>query len=144
MTEVAFHFNAPDKLGYACRLLRKAYLRGARVVVLVEEGDRAALDVALWTMVVGEFIPHSGPADPPHVQVRSAIHIASEVSARNGATVLVNLRAGMPAGYEQFARVIEVVTGDENDRWNARERWKSYKAQGIEPQRHDLQLAPQD
>ena len=24
MTEVAFHFNAPDKLGYACRLLRKA------------------------------------------------------------------------------------------------------------------------
>ena len=24
MTEIAFHFNAPDKLAYACRLLRKA------------------------------------------------------------------------------------------------------------------------
>ena len=34
MTEVAFHFNAPDKRSYACRLLRKAYLRGARVLVL--------------------------------------------------------------------------------------------------------------
>ena len=30
MTEVAFHFNAPDKLGYACRLLRKAVATGAR------------------------------------------------------------------------------------------------------------------
>lgn len=144
MTEVAFHFNAPDKLSYACRLLRKAYQRGARVVALVEEGDRGALDAALWTAVVGDFIPHSGPNDPPHVQARSPIHVASEASAHNGATVLVNLRADMPAGYERFARVIEVVTGDERDRGLARERWKNYKAQGIEPQRHDLQLAPQD
>lgn len=144
MTEVAFHFNAPDKLGYACRLLRKAYLRGARVVVLVEERERAALDVALWTMANGEFIPHSGPMDPAHVKDRSPIHIASEASASNGATVLVNLRTHTPAGYEGFARVIEVVTGDPDDRGFARERWKHYKAQGIEPQRHDLQLAPQD
>ena len=115
-----------------------------RVVALVEERDRGALDAALWTMAGGEFIPHSGPTDPVHVQARSPIHIASEVSASNGATVLVNLRVGLPAGYERFARVIEVVTGDENDRAHARERWKSYKAQGIEPQRHDLQLAPQD
>jgi DNA polymerase-3 subunit chi len=144
MTEVAFHFNAPDKLGYACRLLRKAYLRGARLLVLVDERDRAALDAALWTSVVGEFIPHSGPTDPAEVQSRSPIHIASEVASPNAATVLVNLRVDMPAGYEAYARVIEVVTGDERDRGLARERWKTYKARGIEPQRHDLQLAPQD
>ncbi|MCW5668467.1 MAG: DNA polymerase III subunit chi [Hydrogenophaga sp.] len=144
MTEVAFHFNAPDKLGYACRLLRKAYLRGARVLVLVEEGERAALDAALWTMAHGEFIPHSGPMDPAHVKARSPIHLASDISAPHGATVLVNLRTDIPTGYEGFARVIEVVTGDQNDRGHARERWKRYKAQGIEPQRHDLQLAAQD
>lgn len=144
MSEVAFHFNAPDKLGYACRLLRKAYLKGARVLVLVDEGERAALDAALWTQAAGEFVPHSGPADPPHVQARSPIHIASEPAAHNGATVLVNLRADMPTGHEHFARVIEVVTCDEADRGHARERWKRYKALGIEPQRHDLQLAPQD
>jgi DNA polymerase III subunit chi len=144
MTEVAFHFNAPDKLGYACRLLRKAYLRGARVVAWVDEADRVALDGALWTHVVGEFVPHSVPGDPPHVQTRSPIHIASDVSAHNGATVLVNLRGELPPGYERFQRVIEVVTADAADRASARERWKHYKAQGIEPQRHDLQLAPQD
>ncbi len=144
MTEVAFHFNAPDKRSYACRLLRKAYLKGARVLVLVEEGERAALDAALWTTVVGEFVPHSGPADPPQVQARSPIHIAGQPSAHHTASVLVNLRAELPPDYQRFARVIEVVTGADADRAQARERWKAYKAQGIEPQRHDLQLAPQD
>ena len=33
MTEVAFHFNVPDKLNYICRLLRKATQAKARVVV---------------------------------------------------------------------------------------------------------------
>ncbi len=144
MTEVAFHFNAPDRLGYACRLLRKAYLKGARVLVLVDEAERAALDAALWTSVVGEFLPHSGPNDAPHVQARSPIHLASDASSHNGATVLVNLRAEMPQGHDRFARVIEVVTNDERDRSDARERWKRYKSLGIEPQRHDLKLAPQD
>lgn len=144
MTEVAFHFNAPDKRSYACRLLRKAYLKGARVLVLVDESERAALDAALWTSVVGEFVPHSGPSDPPHVQARSPIHIAGQPSVHHAVSVLVNLRAELPPNYQRFARVIEVVTGSDADRGLARERWKAYKAQGIEPQRHDLQLAPQD
>ena len=41
MTEVAFHFNAPDKVAYACRLLRKAVGSGARVVVTAEADDAA-------------------------------------------------------------------------------------------------------
>ena len=34
MTDVAFHFNVPDKLGYACRLLRKAHAAGGSVGVV--------------------------------------------------------------------------------------------------------------
>lgn len=33
MTQVAFHFNAPDKLAYVCRLVRKATRQDARVMV---------------------------------------------------------------------------------------------------------------
>ena len=33
MTEITFHFNAPDKMDYACRFLRKAYNLQARVMV---------------------------------------------------------------------------------------------------------------
>jgi hypothetical protein len=39
MTEIAFHFNAPDKLDYACRLLRKAV--GRRPVVVADAGFAA-------------------------------------------------------------------------------------------------------
>lgn len=142
MTEVAFHFNAPDKLGYACRLLRKAYLRDTRLLVLVDPADRAALDAALWTMAPGAFIPHATDSDPAHVWSRSPIQLASHLPPQAEASVLVNLLNEVPVGFDAYARVIEVVTGHDVDRQHARERWKYYKANGIEPQRHDLQLAP--
>lgn len=141
MTDVAFHFNAPDKLGYACRLLRKAYLRGARLLVLVDETDHPLLDAALWTMAPGVFIPHSTASDPDHVRNRSPIQLALHLPVRSDASVLVNLRHEVPAGFGAYARVIEVVTDDDVDRQQARERWKYYKANGIEPQRHDLRSA---
>ena len=49
MTEVMFHLNVPDRLGYACRLLRKAYGSGAKVVVSAPPATLARLDVLLWT-----------------------------------------------------------------------------------------------
>ena len=60
---------------------------------------------------------------------------------QSDATVLVNLCSEVPSGFDNYARVIEVVSGSDLDRQQARERWKFYKANGIEPQRHDLQLA---
>lgn len=143
MTEVAFHFNAPDKLAYACRLLRKAYLKGARVLVLGSARDSASLDQALWTMTAGEFVPHCREGDAAWVLKASPIVIASgHVPPTNfPADVLLNLTDECPAGFEQFERVIEIVTQGEADRQRARERWKHYKAAGCEPLRHDLQLA---
>jgi DNA polymerase-3 subunit chi len=54
MTEIAFHFNAPDKLAYACRLLRKAVNSGARVVVTGDAASLQALDTLLWTFSAGD------------------------------------------------------------------------------------------
>lgn len=146
MSDVAFHFNAPGRQSHACRLLRKAYLKGARLVVLVEPEALDALDAALWTLSGGEFIPHAGPGDAPAVRSRSPILLATDVPAADEVppgAVLVNLKAGFPTGFEAFARVIEVVTQENADREQARERWRQYRALGIEPQRHDLVSAVQ-
>ena len=51
MTEVAFHFNVPDKMNYVCRLLRKATLAKARVVVAGPQQALQTLDEALWTLL---------------------------------------------------------------------------------------------
>lgn len=143
MTEVSFHFNAPDKRGYACRVIRKGYQKGVRMLVLCEAADMEALDAALWTFASDDFIPHGMEGDAPSVLARSAVTIASEVPAENplpSPSVLINLTNRLPDAYARFSRVIEVVTGSEQDRSLARERWRSYKADGIEPGRHDLNL----
>ena len=41
MTEVAFHFNVPDKLVYTCRLLRKACRARARTTPATTRPRRA-------------------------------------------------------------------------------------------------------
>lgn len=145
MTEVDFHFNAPDKQAYACRLLRKAYLRGARLVVLADPDALSALDAALWTFSTEDFLPHGREGDAVHVLRHSPIQLHRAVPVDwpgSAGAVLVNLREDMPLGYERFGRVIEVVSNDTRDRECARPRWMQYRAAGIEPHRHDLRLAP--
>lgn len=139
--EVAFHFNAPDRVAYACRLLRKAYLKGARLWVRVTPDDLDRLDQALWVSQPGDFVPHSREGDAPELMKHSPIHLATGAPQPQGRQVLVNLCTDLAEGWEQFERVIEVVTSLEDDRLLARDRWRTYRVQGIEPLRHDLASA---
>lgn len=138
MADVVFHLNVGDRLAYVCRLLRKAYLKGARLQVLVDAPSLDALDRALWLMGQGDFVPHAGAADPPTVRRYSPILIGTQVVDGFAAEALVNLSGGFPAAAGRFDRIIEIVGGDPQDRQVARERWKRYKAEGFEPRAHDL------
>ncbi|RYE57846.1 MAG: DNA polymerase III subunit chi, partial [Rhizobiaceae bacterium] len=46
----------------------------------------------------------------------------------------------LPKGFEQFERLIEVVTLDDQQRQDARGRWKHYADRGYAIVRHDLAL----
>ena len=143
MTEIAFHFNAPDKVAYTCRLLRKAVAANAKVVVVVPQEQMAQLDESLWTFSQLEFLAHCRMDSPQALRQVSPVHLASELDAMDALTprdVLLNLGDKVCAGFEQFARVIEVVTLDDADRQHARSRWKQYTDQGFEIVRHDLKL----
>lgn len=140
-TEVAFHFNAPDRVGYACRLLRKAYLKGARLWVRVPATELDRLDQALWVSQPGDFLPHSRQGDAPELMRHSPIHLDTGAPDPAGRQVLVNLCGDLAPGWNGFARVIEVVTQSEEDRQLARDRWRTYRVQGVEPLRHDLASA---
>lgn len=146
MTEVAFHFNAPDKWAYACRLLRKAVAAGAWVVVIAESESLDQLDSVLWTFSPLEFVPHCRWPAPPDVVQASPVLVTDTLEAAMLDThpqVLVNLGAAVPAGFESFQRVIEVVTLDDAERQFARVRWKHYADRGYAITRHDLKLKPE-
>jgi DNA polymerase-3 subunit chi len=138
MTGVEFQFNAPDKVGYACRLLRKAVGKGARLVVTGEPAVLSELDTALWTFSPLEFIPHCyGEAAGSAVLAASPVVLSDTVHDASHHEVLVNLGASVPEGFERFERLIEVVTADEEDRVQGRRRWKHYADRGYAIQRHD-------
>ena len=144
MTEVAFHFNTPDKVGYACRLLRKAVGAGAAVVVTGDPGLLDELDSTLWTFSALDFVPHCRDgAAPRRVVDRSPVVLTGTPRSAPHHQVLVNLGEGVPEGFEAFERLIEVVTGDEADRQSARQRWKHYAARGYAIKRHDRAQEPQ-
>jgi DNA polymerase-3 subunit chi len=140
MTEVMFHLNVPERLGYACRLLRKAYLRGARVVVSAPGATLARLDVLLWTFVAAEFVPHlrlaPGAVVAPHLK-DTPIWLVERVDQAPHHEVLLNLGDELVPGFESFDRVIELVPDDEAPKQAARKRWKHYADRGYALQRHE-------
>ena len=141
MTEIAFHFNVDDKLVYSCRLLRKAYLSGAKVVVTAAPEILDQLDQLLWSFSPTEFVPHCRASAPENSLTVTPVLLAESLTACPHYGVLVNLGQSIPAEFERFERFIEVVTQDDDDRLAARGRWKHYTDRGYAMKRHDLAAA---
>ncbi len=138
MTEIAFHFNLPDKTAYVCRLLRKAVAHGARVAVSGEQPLMAELDKALWSFSATDFVPHCSAASDAAIVLASPVVLGVEAGASPHHDVLLNLGVDVPTGFERFNRVIEVVGDGSDDRSRSRRRWKHYQDRGYSIVRHDL------
>lgn len=138
MTDVAFHFNLPDKLGYACRLLRKAVGAGSQVIVTGEPHVLQQLDQLLWTFAPLEFIPHCWADASEAMLSRTPVVLQADLQVSVHQDVLVSLHPDVVPGFERFARLIELVGPDDADRQMARLRWKRYQEQGYTITRHDV------
>jgi len=141
LTRVDFHFNAADKLGYGCRLVRKIYRARHKVLVWCDDAVRLdEFDRLLWTFSQQDFIPHVGAGDP--LAAETPVLLAAEPVETPFHEVLVNLGSAMPPMFSRFDRLIEVVASGEADREAARERWRFYRDRGYPLERHDLAQAP--
>ncbi|MFM6991131.1 MAG: DNA polymerase III subunit chi [Rhodoferax sp.] len=142
VTDVAFHFGAPDKVAYAVRLLRKAVGTGVRVLVVADAGQLTRLDAALWASGATDFNAHCFNDATAQAVARSPVVLSGYDGAAScpPLDVLVNLGTSMPQAFDRHPRVIEVVSTEEEDRMLARQRWKTYAAQGIAPDSKNLNL----
>ena len=140
MTEVMFHLNVTDRLGYACRLLRKAYGSGAKVVVTAPPATLTRLNVLLWTFEDTDFVPHlhlaTGETVAPRLQ-HTPIWLVERVEQAPHHDVLLNLGDELVPGFESFAKVIEIVPEDAAPKQAARGRWKHYADRGYVLNRHE-------
>jgi DNA polymerase-3 subunit chi len=138
--KVEFHSGVADKLGVACRFLRKAHAAGARVVVCGDSGMLDRLDAALWTFEPLSFVPHGRlrrGASVPAALARTATWLVDDPAAAPAREILLNLGPVMVEGWEHFTRVVEIVSNDPADADAGRQRWRRYGEQpGVERIHH--------
>jgi DNA polymerase-3 subunit chi len=142
MTRVDFYVlpEASDEgpLPTACRLCEKAVGSGKRVHVHAPDTEVAAeFDRLLWVYKQGGFIAHErigGSEDP----APASVLIGTGEPLPSHRDVLVNLAAGVPAFFDRFERVLEIVAGDTATRGKSRERFKFYRDKGLAPETHKL------
>jgi DNA polymerase-3 subunit chi len=144
MTQVDFHFNAPEKLPYVCRLLRKASGQGRRVGVLADQDTSHLLNQLLWNLNASDFVTHCWITDSPSLIEHSSVIFASnwaDLAKILSMDVFLNLNDLPPPQFDGIVRLIEVVGPEERDRSSARERWKHYSQLGFQINRFDLTSA---
>lgn len=139
MSQVSFYTGVPERLAYLCRLLRKAQQSGARIGVCGPAGLLDRLDAALWTFESIEFVPHLRLRPGRELAPRLAdtpILLAEHSADLPHREVLLNLGLDMPEGFEQFQRVLEVVSQDAEQMQAGRQRFRQYKEAGHEVSHH--------
>jgi DNA polymerase-3 subunit chi len=143
VTKVEFHSQVPDRLLYACRLLRKAAASSAQVLVTADEDTLMQFDQLLWSFSSTDFVPHCFQDAPMQVVGNTPIVLTPSPQTHAAQPTLLNLGSDVPVGFEQFARIIEIVSTDVNDKQRARSRWKRYAGSDCELSNRDLQaIAP--
>lgn len=121
----------------ACRLIEKAWLAGNSVFVHTGSEQQAAqLDEALWTFKQDSFVPHT--LYPPPGDEWTDVLLGYGAEPSRALDVLVNLSSEVPAFYQRFGRIAELIGADAQARESGRERYRYYREQGCMLHSHHL------
>ncbi len=130
MTRIDFHSNVPNKIAYACRLVRKARNANFQVVILArDDAQLAEIDEALWAFSEQDFLPHVMMDDALAAQTPILLTATQAMEALHH-QILINLSDTPPDHFARFERMFEVVSSDEADKSSGRERYSYYKQRG--------------
>ena len=142
MTEIDFYLlNSEDWQHFCCRLIAQVYSRGHQIDCLLADPQSVSeLDDALWCFHTSSFIPHIVmPA--AKIAAFSPIRLATTSEAiKNGnpKDVLINLRAEIADGFNQFKRVAEIVPNIDSVKSEARRRFRQYQHRGHRLRTHQI------
>lgn len=135
--QIDFYLLGPDAPGadyLACRLALMAWERGHSIdIVTGSETETHTLDNLLWRYPPGRFLPHATEADrePAPIRIR---HAAPEGSA----DVVINLTKAALREPNRFRRLLEIVPHREAERSASRDKFRAYRALGLEPGTHEI------
>ena len=132
--QVFFHYfektSGRDLLVYICRLVEKGYKQGSKPIYIHFDSENEAkeFDSLLWTFRQESFIPHTILGHPE--EEKTPVIIGWDTNQIETAEALINVSQGIPRASTSTSKIHEIVGSDENKKNKAREKWKSYKANG--------------
>jgi len=135
VTRVEFvKLDRPEKARHLCELAEEYFLRGERVLVMVEDDNQGVtLDQFMWVWKKGSFVPHVYDNGSMECLDEPVVITVREENV-NGARVLI---AGRPCTLEfvrQFQTVIDFAEiHDVALRDASRERFRIYREAGLAP-----------
>ncbi len=126
--------QSADRL--ACRLAMMAWEQGYTALVLArDEREAERLDALLWESPPERFLPHgrAGNDGPEPVTVGTGKDL---VGTRG--EVIINLAPDPVPEPGRFRRLLEVVPADDQERQYSRDKFRSYRALGLQPVSHEM------
>jgi len=122
---------------FACTIANKAWQQGNTVYIQTSSREIAGtMDDLLWTFNDISFIPHAMTDSGENPGER--VVIGWQDRPPGNYEVLINLAPEISSMAERFARIVEIVSGDDRLRDQARKRYKAYRERGFELQNHTL------
>lgn len=129
-------YESPDDvLNVVCRLSEKAISHQHNVYIHTASSRQSGrLDDLLWQFRRTSFVPHAlRSSDSQNEQVMDEQVMLGESAPPPSFTgMLINLSASPAPSISQFSRVNEIVGPDEASLNAGRDRYRHYKAQGLE------------
>lgn len=139
MQKIDFHFNVSDRLRYACLVARTVLRRGLTLALWSSDEKRIRdLDALLWRFNDLAFLPHVYSSSP--LAGETPILISTDLSTLNGDVLLLlddHLPPTWQTDFARFNRIIDVVSTNPQELALSRDRYRAYRAAGVELAAYD-------
>lgn len=128
MTLIEFHFNVADKFSKIAELAQHCLERGQKLAVLCPDSESTEQLYLYLHQQPTLFLPLSWEKQ----SIDAPIHLTWHIQQMHHDDVLINLQHPQPSAFSCFLKTIELVGTEEQDKTQARERFKFYRHRGYE------------
>ncbi len=123
---------------FVCLITNKVWRKGNKVFINTASREAAeTFDRLLWTYKDISFVPHE-MADSD-TSSDCPIIIGWQDNAPDNSEVLINLAHNIPSYADKFARIVEIVAGDNADRHQSRNKYSDYRNRGYDLNNHSIE-----
>ncbi len=131
MTRVDFFFNVVDKDEKILSIAENVLQRKRKLMVFASDHEAVKrLESLIWTKQPLSFLPNC-TGDHPLANLTPII-LDWRIDYLPHDDVLINLHSQHPPFFSRFKRLVEIVGKEQEDKFQARERFRFYRDRGYE------------